>query len=68
MPDPAGAPHTAKILRLSQDLPTIISIVDTAEKIDALVPHLKPLIRGGLMTVEETGVILYSPDNGHAPA
>lgn len=55
--------HTARILRLSEDLPVVIEIVDAAEKIEAFLPRLDPLVRGGLVTVERAEVLVYrSPD------
>jgi hypothetical protein len=53
--------HTAKILRLSEDLPIIIEIVDAAEKVAAFVPHLEQMVAGGLVTIEDVGVLIYSP-------
>jgi PII-like signaling protein len=54
--------HTAKILRLSEDLPIVIEIVDAAEKIAILIPHLETMVRGGLVTIEDVGVLIYSPE------
>lgn len=51
--------HTTKILRLSSDLPVVIELVDSAEKIDAFLPVLEPMIGGGLVTVEPVRVIHY---------
>lgn len=51
--------HTAKILRLSEDLPIVIEIVDAGEKIDRFVPHLDALVRDGLVTIEDVQVLLY---------
>jgi len=51
--------HTAKILRLSEDLPVIIEIVDTAEKIEAFLPALQEMVQEGLVTLERAEVILY---------
>lgn len=51
--------HTAKILRLSEDLPLIIEIVDTAEQIDLLLPHLDEMVKEGLVTLENVQVIKY---------
>ena len=51
--------HTAKILRLSMDLPLVIEIVDSEEKINAFVPVLDPMIGGGLVTLEKVKVIEY---------
>jgi hypothetical protein len=49
--------HSAKILRLSTDLPMVIEIVDTQEKIDALLHHLEQMMSGGLVTLERVQVI-----------
>jgi len=52
--------HTSKILRLSEDLPIVIEIVDAAEKIDAFVQGpLDQMVQEGLVTVERAQVILY---------
>src|ERR1700739_5163039 len=51
--------HTAKILRLSMDLPMIIEIVDTEEKIQAFLPQLDGMLGGGLVTMEKVQVIDY---------
>lgn len=51
--------HTAKILRLSDDLPMVIEIVDTEEKIQAFLPVLEGMMGGGLVTMEKVRVIHY---------
>ncbi len=51
--------HTAKILRLSADLPMVIEIVDTEEKIQAFLPVLDPMMGGGLVTLEKVRVLHY---------
>jgi PII-like signaling protein len=51
--------HIAKILRLSMDLPIVIEIVDTAQKINAFLPVLDEMMGGGLVTLERTKVIRY---------
>jgi uncharacterized protein len=51
--------HTAKILRLSTDLPLVIEIVDSEEKINAFLPVLDPMMGGGLVTVEKVKVVHY---------
>jgi len=57
--------HTAKILRLSEDLPLIIEIVDAEEKIDALLPELDAMMGSGLVTLEKVKVLKYgTPDDG----
>ena len=51
--------HTAKILRLSMDLPIVIEIVDTDDKVQALLPFLDESMGGGLVTLEKIKVIHY---------
>lgn len=51
--------HTAKILRLSEDLPLIIEIVDSAEQIQSFLPQLDLMMKGGLVTLENVQVIKY---------
>ena len=51
--------HTSKILRLSEDLPIIIEIVDTEEKINQLLPFLDQHVTEGLITLEKIQVIRY---------
>lgn len=51
--------HTAKILRLSEDLPIVIEIVDAKEKIDELLPHIDDMVEEGLVTLERVHVIKY---------
>lgn len=51
--------HTAKILRLSQDLPIVIEIVDAEEKIEMLLPHIDEMVEEGLVTMEKVRVIKY---------
>jgi uncharacterized protein len=52
--------HTAKILRLSDDLPIVIEIVDDESKINAFLRELDPMMGGGLVTVDKVHVIKYS--------
>jgi len=56
--------HTAKVLRLSEDLPMVIEIVDTQEKIDAFLPLLDPMMGSGLVTLERVQVLQYGDSNG----
>ena len=56
--------HTAKILRLSLDLPMVIEIVDSEEKIRAFLPALDGMIGGGLVTLEKVEVIDYRAETG----
>jgi uncharacterized protein len=51
--------HTTKILRLSQDLPIVIEIVDSREKIDAFTPVLDEMMGSGLVTLEKVQVMHY---------
>jgi len=51
--------HTDKILRLSQDLPIILEVVETTERIDQILPRLDGMVEGGLITLEKVRVILY---------
>ena len=51
--------HTAKILRLSMDLPIVIEIVDSEEKIQTLLPALEKMMCGGMVTLERVQVIEY---------
>lgn len=55
--------HTAKVLRLSQDLPIVIEIVDSAEKIEILMPHIDEMVAEGLVTLEKVRVIKYCVSN-----
>jgi PII-like signaling protein len=54
--------HTAKILRLSEDLPMIIEIVDSQDKIESFLPALDEMIKDGLVTLEVVKVIHYRPE------
>ncbi len=51
--------HTAKILRLSADLPLVIEIVDSEEKINGFLPQIEALMGGGLVTLEKVRVLHY---------
>jgi uncharacterized protein len=59
--------HTAKILRLSMDLPLVIEIVDTEEKIQGFLPVLDEMLKGGLVTLEKVRVIDYRADPDRQP-
>jgi PII-like signaling protein len=56
--------HTTRILRLSEDLPIVIEIVDRAEKIAAILPVLDHMVTEGMMTLERVQVIAYRHDPG----
>lgn len=51
--------HTAKVLRLSEDLPIVVEIVDRSEKIEAFLPALDEMVGDGLVTLERVQVITY---------
>jgi len=51
--------HTAKVLRLSEDLPVVIEIVDTRERLDKILPFLDESVKEGLITLENVRVIKY---------
>jgi uncharacterized protein len=51
--------HTVKILQLSTDLPIIIELIDTLEKIDAFMPILEETLLGGLVTLEKAKIRLF---------
>jgi len=53
--------HTAKVLRLSEDLPMVVEIVDAEEKIDAFLPILDAMMQSGLVTLEKIQVLQYGP-------
>jgi uncharacterized protein len=53
--------HTSKVLRLSEDLPIIIEIVDSPEKIEDFLPALDEMMNEGLVTVERAKVLVYRP-------
>ena len=53
--------HRDSVLRLSEDLPVIIEVVDSDEKIQAILPQLDEMLDGGLITMEKVQVIRYRP-------
>lgn len=55
--------HTLKVLRLSEDLPMVIEIVDSRGKIDELLPHIDQMVQEGLVTMEKVQVIKYRGKN-----
>ena len=54
--------HTTKILRLSQDLPVVVEIIDSQEKIDAFLPVLDGMMSSGLITMERAEVLQYGSE------
>ena len=57
--------HTARVLRLSEDLPIVVEIADVEAKIQAFLPWLESVVGGGLVTLERARVIRYA---GRGPA
>ncbi len=51
--------HTAKLLALSEDMPVVVEIVDTEEKLNSLLPFLDEIMKDGMITVEKAKVIRY---------
>jgi PII-like signaling protein len=58
--------HTAKILRLSEDLPFVVEIVDTEEKITGFVAAIEPMMGSALVTLEKVQVLQYGPPANQA--
>jgi PII-like signaling protein len=56
--------HTSRILRLSEDLPVVVEIVDTAERIDMVLPLLDEMVGEGMVTVEDVRIIAYRGSTG----
>lgn len=54
--------HSDRFLRLSSDLPVIVEVVDSEEKIDAVLPLIEGMFQGGLITLEKTRVINFNKD------
>lgn len=55
--------HTAKLLRLSEDLPIIIELVDTEENLNKIIPFLHDTVKEGLVTMEKVRIIKYRHSN-----
>ncbi|MDT8421376.1 MAG: DUF190 domain-containing protein [Desulfuromonadales bacterium] len=53
--------HTDKLLTLSRDLPLVVEVVDSEERIQAVLPRLDEMIRSGMVTLEKARVIQYRP-------
>jgi uncharacterized protein len=53
--------HTDKLRRLSQDLPIILEVIESMERIEKILPRLDEMVDGGLITLEKVRVILYRP-------
>ncbi|MGE0639783.1 MAG: DUF190 domain-containing protein [Thermoanaerobaculia bacterium] len=59
--------HTAKVLRLSTDLPIVVEIVDTIERIEAFLPVVDSVVKEGLATVEKVDVRFYRSGIDRSP-
>ncbi|MCW2239543.1 DUF190 domain-containing protein [Azospirillum canadense] len=59
--------HTTKILRLSQDLPLVVEIVDSEDKVSALLPVLDSMMTSGLVTLEKIQVLQYGQETIREP-
>ncbi len=59
--------HSTKVLRLTQDLPIVVEVVEYGEKIEKILPRVDEMVGGGLITLEKVRVILYRAKNhqGH---
>lgn len=55
--------HTARILRLSEDLPILVELVDNSARLDSFLPTLLPMVGGGLVTADEVEILHYQPDS-----
>ena len=60
--------HRASILRLSEDLPIVVEIVDRRERIESFVAELEPMIEDGMVTLEDVRVLLYRSRREEEPA
>ncbi|MCE5271484.1 DUF190 domain-containing protein [bacterium] len=58
--------HTAKVLRLSEDLPIVVEIVDSTEKIEDFLPELDGMIEEGMVTIEKVRVLAYRHNGGRS--
>jgi hypothetical protein len=54
--------HTAKVLRLSEDLPVVVEIIDSEQKIAAFLPLLDEMVKGGLISLSEVRILRYGLD------
>lgn len=59
-------PHTTNILRLSQDLPIVVEVVDTQEHIEQVFPKIEQMLKYALITTEKVRVLRYGNGNGKA--
>jgi PII-like signaling protein len=54
--------HTASILRLSEDLPIVIQVIDNEERIRSILPAIDEMVPGGLVTLQAIDVMIYRPE------
>lgn len=59
--------HTARVLRLSEDLPIVVEVVDSAERIEAILPIVDEMLSDGLVTLTDTEVVHYRHDSSREP-
>ncbi|MCO5177825.1 MAG: DUF190 domain-containing protein [Thermomicrobiales bacterium] len=59
--------HTARVLRLSEDLPVVVDIVDSAERIERILPILDEMVSEGLVTISDVTVVMYRHRDGDKP-
>lgn len=60
--------HTAKILRLSEDLPVVVEIIDSEQNIAAFLPLLDSMLKGGLVSLEDIRILRYGPNEERGPS
>src|ERR1700744_1737964 len=60
--------HTAKILRLSEDLPVVVEIIESEQNITAFLPLLVSMLKGGLVSLEDIRVLRYGPNEERGPS
>jgi len=63
----ASCIHTASILRMSEDLPIVITVVDKEERINSILPVIDEMVSEGLVILENVDVITYRSGNGGSP-
>lgn len=56
--------HTASVLRLSEDLPIVIQVIDREERIRSVLPVIDEMVKEGLVTVQDVDVMIYRGDEG----
>jgi len=59
--------HKAQLLEMSTDLPVVIEVVDTRDKVQLLLPHLEAMVREGMITMEYVVILMYRHNDADAP-